>query len=782
MTWTMEKTPKPEGGPAGPEPVPATEPAGRPRRKRLQLWDRAKFLLLLAALFGFVVSADLSSNPILGWTDALRRQASSAAWILVLAGAEVIRQLHMFIGEHSAGYYAFWNEKVFGRFERRLAKFDDWNRFRMARTAKWLLAIVVLAFVYARIEHDTVFHAAVNVPGKIWHAAPFFVQIMLLMLLTIGQFAALFWFLSKGGVDVYFPDDIKTRFSDVWGQDHVLERIKENVFYLERPEEIEERGGYVPGGILLWGPPGTGKTLMAEAVAGETGKPFVFVDPGAFTAMFFGVGVMKVKSLFRRLRKLALRYGGVIVFFDEADTLGNRGGAVGGNAAAPHPFASLGGDGLDDPAGLGPACNGLAYASTGTRQVLGTPKFVPTGGMGGQSSFDGTLQALLTEMSGLKKPRGFLNRVVRRALGMRPKPPPKYRILVMMATNMPQSLDPALLRPGRIDRLYKVGYPTKGGRIRTYEGYLAKVRNELTPEQIDKLAVISQQATGASIKDVVNEALVLAIRDGREVVSWPDVLRAKSLKEHGLPDGHTYPTRERHSLALHEACHAVAMYRLMKDKVIEIATIERRGDIGGFVAPVPLEDRFVQWRTEIENDVMTFLASLVGERMFFEGDNTQGVGGDMQAATQIIMRSMASHAMGETLISRTVTLVPGATPIQDGSDLDGPFGAAVETKLRELYARTERLLAANRREVLAVTHALERYHTISGEDVEAIIEGMPGPTVDGRRYVEPEFLALAEEYHGDTVRSLHLPIDELPLSAVPGWGRAAADPGVPAES
>ena len=80
-----------------------------------------------------------------------------------------------------------------------------------------------------------------------------------------------------------------------------------------------------PAGLLLWGPPGTGKTLMAQAVAGETAKPFVFVDPGAFVQMFMGVGILKVKSLYRKLRKLAVRYGGVIVFFDEADSLGNRG-------------------------------------------------------------------------------------------------------------------------------------------------------------------------------------------------------------------------------------------------------------------------------------------------------------------------------------------------------------------------------------------------------------------------------------------------------------------------
>src|SRR4029453_1067332 len=106
----------------------------------------------------------------------------------------------------------------------------------------------------------------------------------------------------------------------------------ENIVFLEKPLEIESKGGYVPSGLLLWGPPGIGKTLMAEAVAGETGKPYVFVDPGAFNAMFMGVGILKVKGLFRKLRKLALRYGGVIVFFDEADALGSRG------LVTPGPF------------------------------------------------------------------------------------------------------------------------------------------------------------------------------------------------------------------------------------------------------------------------------------------------------------------------------------------------------------------------------------------------------------------------------------------------------------
>ena len=146
------------------------------------------------------------------------------------------------------------------------------------------------------------------------------------------------------------------------------------------------------------------------------------------------------------------------------------------------------------------------------------------GGGGGM----GTLQSLLSEMSGLKKPRGLFNRYGRRVLGMRPKPPPKYRFLIMMATNRPDSLDEALLRPGRIDRIYKVGYPSKAGRVRTYQGYFSKISNELSPADIEKLAMITPYATGASMKDLVNESLIVGLRRGREAVSYTHLLAAVS--------------------------------------------------------------------------------------------------------------------------------------------------------------------------------------------------------------------------------------------------------------
>lgn len=493
----------------------------RKTRIHLSFYDRTKFITLFILVFFILVWAEMSGNPILGFTDAVQNSAESRWWIFPLLAIELIRQTHFLISELLAPYHGIW-QKYFKFIDRIIHKLSDWTRFRLSRIIKWLLFISLLAVILGAIYKETPVRALFFAPKAFWSALPMLGQLLFAVFFVVIQFAAIFYFLSRGGVDTYFPDDIRTRFSDVWGQDHVLNRIRENLVFLENPESIEKHGGYVPGGILLWGPPGTGKTLMAESMAGETGKPFVFVDPGAFTNMFMGVGVLKVKSLFRKLRKLALRYGGVVVFFDEADSLGNRGIVSGGgqNRTTEQSNREI----------FASTCHGGNYLSKNTAALLARNAFVMGGAGGSGGGGMGTLQALLTELSGLKKPRGFLNRVVRRTLGMRPKLPPKYRILVVMATNMPEALDEALLRPGRIDRMYRVGYPSKAGRIRTYEGYFAKVSHSLTSEEIDKLATITPYATGATIKDLINEALIMAIRNGRTGIIWSDVLRAKQLK------------------------------------------------------------------------------------------------------------------------------------------------------------------------------------------------------------------------------------------------------------
>jgi cell division protease FtsH len=796
----MTPTPTPT---RGPQFTSRPRDDDRPTRKPLALWDRVKYLLLLAALFWFFVWAAIADNALLPFNDAVNDTASEKRWLFVLAALELVRQVHYLISERSAAYHRFWTQRVFGGFNRRSARMSDWNRYRLARLAKILVFLVILSIVLGTIFDTSPALALVELPSRIVDALPFVFQLMFGALFIIIEFGALFWLLTRGGVDVYYPDDIKTRFSDVWGQDNVLARVRENMVFLEDPEAIEEKGGYVPGGILLWGPPGTGKTLMAEAVAGETGKPYVFVDPGAFINMFMGVGVLKVKSLFRKLRRLALRYGGVIVFFDEADSLGNRGQLMPGPWGGP--ARAHGGPG---PWSVTPSCNCVSYLSEQStsllmqsalsselddpprrrrdRQIMGM-------GMGGGGGGMGTLQALLTELSGLKKPRGILNRFARRALGMRPKPPPKYRILVMMATNMPQALDEALLRPGRIDRIYKVGYPSKAGRIRTYEGYFEKVHHELTAEDIDKLATITPYATGATIKDIVNEALIVAIRNGRDSITWRDVVQAKQLKDLGPPEDVEYIERERHATALHEACHAVVAYRARHHLVIDIATIEKGGTYLGMVSSIKPDDLFTQWRSEYEADVMVSLASLAGEKMFFAGDSSSGVSADLEGATQIATFMEGYWGMGSTVSSHGVTHRvgiagggrPGVGEQKEKDLLKSGLGERIEENLETLLQRTEALLAENWLEVLAVTHALETNKTLTGDDIKAVVDGTPGPLVDGTEYHSPEFAEQAKEYHHRVLiahqqhAAVEVPLPTLNGQVQPRGDLVAADTPAP---
>ncbi|MEN9304800.1 MAG: hypothetical protein RLY76_68 [Actinomycetota bacterium] len=731
--------------------------ADRKTRVHLSFYDRIKFLLFFTGVFFILVWADMAGDETLGFRQAVINSSYQRWWIFPLAAIEALRQTHFLISELAANYHGFW-QRYFSFIDRIIHKLSDWTRFRLSRVIKWIVVVALLSVVLGAIYDETPVRALFYAPQALWSALPIIGQLMFAVVFVIIQFVAIFWFLSRGGIDTYFPDDIKTRFTDVWGQDHVLARIRENLVFLENPESIEKLGGYVPGGILLWGPPGTGKTLMAESMAGETGKPFVFVDPGAFNNMFFGIGILKVKGLFRKLRKLALRYGGVVVFFDEADALGNRGIMTNRGPGAYASDKCHGGSYLSDTANSLLTIKKISGAEPKRGEVSRNYKsplinkfMMGAGGGGGAGT--GTLQALLTELSGLKKPRGFFNRVVRRTLGMRPKNPPKYRILVVMATNMPESLDEALLRPGRIDRMYRVGYPSKAGRIRTYEGYFAKVANELSKEEIEKLAIITPYATGATIKDLVNESLIMAIRNNRTSVTWTDVLKAKQLKQLGPSEDVEYIERERHATAVHEACHAVMAYKVRKHMDIDIATIEKGAEYLGMVASIPPDDQFTHWKSEYQGDILVSLASLAGERMFFDGDNSSGVSGDLESATTIAGLMEGYWGMGSTVSSyasgrRMEIGAPGGVKPNDAKqEMRRALSDRIEDNLVHLLQRAEEILVENRAHVLAVAHALETHKTLSGNDVHAVIEGRTGDVVNGEQYLEQENRKAIEEYH-----------------------------------
>ena len=449
--------------------------------------------------------------------------------------------------------------------------------------------------------------------------------------------------------------------------------------------------------------------------------------------MFFGIGLLKVKSLYRKLRKLSLRHGGVIAFFDEADSLGSRGqmgSPTGQLGAAAQSYAGL-------------SCNGFNYLTPQTQDLLTTywageeaktteePRrgFVDRiimGGMGMGGGGMGVLQALLTEMNGLTKPRGFTNRI-RKLLGFRPKPPPKYRILHIMATNMPNALDEAMLRPGRIDRIYKVGFPSKEGRRQTIVGYLDKVEHVLTEEQIDKLATVTPYYSGAKIKDMVNEALILAVRDGREAIEWQDIWKAKALKELGPPEDVDYIQRERHAVAVHEASHAVTAHLLGAHRRIDMVSIEKRASTLGMVRSQGEEERFTQWKSEFETDIMVSLASLAGERMFFEDDNSSGVTGDLSSASRVAAMMEGSWGMGASLTSAYGTREnAGGGPASAISVAMRENREAIEKNLATLYDRVAGLLEEHKDKILELAAVLEERKNISGDEVAEIMGSAPG--------------------------------------------------------
>jgi len=182
---------------------------------------------------------------------------------------------------------------------------------------------------------------------------------------------------------------------------------------------------------------------------------------------------------------------------------------------------------------------------------------------------------------------------------------------------------------------------------------------------------------------------------------------------------------------------------------------------------------------------MVSLASLAGEKMFFDGDSSSGVSGDLESATQIATLMEGYWGMGSSVTSHGVTHRvgiggggrPGSPDEKENELLKANLGERIEEKLAELRERTERLIEDNRFEVLAVAHALETTKTVTGDDVKAIIEGEPGPLLDGRDYHTKEFAAEAEAYHELVVAAHkgHAKV-EVPLPQLNGQRRGEPEP------
>jgi cell division protease FtsH len=528
---------------------------------------------------------------------------------------------------------------------------------------------------------------------------PMFLQIALSIAFGLMQMFFMFYAMTKVGfLKVIPPGTVTITFDDIFGQDRARDRIKEQVSLLESDTAVTAAGGYMPKGLLLTGPPGTGKTMLAKAAANASTKPLILIPPGGFASTFIGINFLKVHSLGRTIRKLSRRHGGVIVFFDEIDSLGNRGGEVDG--VEPW-FESHGEWAIPD----------CCYSEPTHHPV------VVTGG-GGMNM--GTLEAFLAMMDGMEEPRGLVNKLLSLA-GFKPLPPPKVRPFYLGATNRPTVVDPALKRAGRFGSEVRVDYPKFEGRLATYTGYLGKVTHGLEPENIEWLARNHYRGTGAEIQDIVNEALLITFRDGREDPGTPkfkDFANAMLWKRFGESSGVFENPKNIEAVAVHEAGHALVMHSLLKERVrIWFTSIEGRGRTGGMVARSPLDDDFMQSHEEMIANIAVTLASRVAEDIVL-GQPSNGHGGDGPAATQA--------AENMVLLGHTYGRDENDEPygqISFSSERDPEaFHRAREVVLGKALRLAEEILTEHEQALLDLAHALIQTPTMLGDDVHALLD------------------------------------------------------------
>jgi cell division protease FtsH len=495
-------------------------------------------------------------------------------------------------------------------------------------------------------------------------------QIMFAILFGLMQFVAIFWFLGRPRLYWVMPGETGVTFKDYKGNPEVLESAKRIVALLCGVKEFQEMGGSPVRGLLLSGPPGTGKSYLAQCMSTEAGVPFAYASAASFRAMFVGMDILMIRNLYNKARRLAREYGACVIFLDEIDAIAQSR------------------SGRNTTMGLGGGMAGLM------------------GGMG-----MGGLNQLLMEMDPPNIETGWFKKILR-TIGLSHSRVQREPVLTVAATNIPESLDAALLRPGRFDRKLHVAPPTDKYRPEVIEYYLKKVKYDPTIS-LNALSQRMVNYTPVAIKHVVNEAVIIAHFDGREMITYKDLIEAQDVHEYGLRQISELTAVDRRRLAYHEAGHTVVSYYLYERYFPAYVTIHQRSDVEGaaaFAAPRPKESIKTQTREELLARIQVSLAARATEELFLDL-NMVGAVGDLEQATEAAVLYVGLCGMDGTL-----------TSIRNNLAKPRDFDERVEAILQSQFKAVKRLLQDHSEALIAVAEALIEREELVAEDIKQLID------------------------------------------------------------
>ncbi|MCW2665832.1 MAG: ATPase central domain protein [Frankiales bacterium] len=513
----------------------------------------------------------------------------------------------------------------------------------------------------------------------------------------------------------YRPEQIAVGLADVVGIDGVKDDVIRSLnLFLAHQTFSREMGGTPRRGLLFEGAPGTGKTHLARAMAREAGVPFLFVSATSFQSMWYGATARKIRSYFKALRKAARKEGGAIGFMEEIDAIAMSRGGV-SSAFTPLQVAGCHGTAALPATYAAAAPVRTAFASEGTGGVVNELLVQ-------MQSFDALtgwqrLGGWLVDRANLLLPP---DRQLRRPALL------PANVLLIAATNRADSLDPALLRPGRFDRRLTFELPAKSGRRALLDHFLGTKAHapELDDdERRDALAAITQGYSPVMIEHLLDEALVSAVRRGSREMTWADVEHARLVEEVGTGAPVEYTAHERRLIATHEAGHATAAWLTAPERRLEVLTIVRRRGALGLLAHGDREDVFTRSRAELRSLLQIALAGQCAEELFF-GDVSTGPGGDLLYATNCAAEMVGAHGMDGTLTSyAAVTHSAFSDTNIVGRVLGDDRGRdQVEALLQEQKRTVRALLDGHRHLVEALRDALLDRSELVGSQITDVLE------------------------------------------------------------